>query len=202
MTTTTITLLRHGLPDGESCFRGHTDFALTNTGLEQMSRAVSDLNEVDIVVCSPLQRCAQFARHFSADRVIPYVENKGLIELNFGDWDGQEKQQVWKENQQLVTDFWNDPWGTTPPEAEPLVDFDARVLLCWELLLTQYQGKHVLAVTHAGVIKQVMRHVLDMPRDAKYLQRLSIPYAALITIKVFRDQDGTLWPEVIWPKQY
>ncbi len=196
MTTTYIELLRHGLPHGEDCFRGHSDFALTEQGLQQMQSASEALVDIDVVVTSPLQRCYQFALQYAQAHQIALVSDKGFMELNFGDWDGQPKQQVWDEQQQALSDFWSQPWQHIPPNGESISAYELRIMQAWQQMLEQYQGQRILLVTHGGVIKQILRFILDLPKDATYVQRLHVPYAGRVCLSVYHAQDGSQWPRV------
>ncbi len=48
--------------------------------------------------------------------------------------------------------------------------------------MAHHLGKHVLIVGHAGVIRMVVRHVLDMPLERVF--RLQVPNAGLTRIWV------------------
>jgi alpha-ribazole phosphatase len=199
MTTTTIELLRHGLPEGDDCFRGHTDFLLTDEGLQQMRDSMRGSEVPDVVITSPLSRCHQFAREYSENHQCPLVLNDKIKEIDFGDWDGRRKQDIWQNHQEVLSRFWSTPWEITPPNGESLVAYDQRIKTAWFSMLEEHKGKRILLVTHGGVMKQIVRRVLEMPKDEKYLQRLSIPYAAKITVTVYHDENGKLWPELHWP---
>ncbi|WP_413283504.1 histidine phosphatase family protein [Vibrio sp. MA40-2] len=199
MTTTHIELLRHGLPEGDECFRGHTNFALTEVGLQQMQASTASMPAVGCVITSPLQRCYKFAAGYAKKHHLELIEKAEFMELNFGDWDGKPKQKIWDEQQDKLATFWAKPWQFTPPNGEPVEQYDQRIQLAWTELLQQKKGQKILLVTHGGVIKQILRMVLEMPKTSHYLQRLDIPYAARVTISVFHDDDGTLWPTVHWP---
>ncbi|BAX55098.1 bifunctional RNase H/acid phosphatase [Photobacterium damselae subsp. piscicida] len=67
---TRVDFLRHGLPEGDKCLRGHTDFALTEVGFAQMEHAASSLKELDVIVTSPLQRCATFAHQLRSSLIL------------------------------------------------------------------------------------------------------------------------------------
>ncbi|NOI65265.1 histidine phosphatase family protein [Vibrio sp. 99-8-1] len=199
MSTTYVTLLRHGLPLGEHCFRGHTDFALTDKGFEQMHHSVRNLTEIESVVTSPLKRCADFAYQFAHQHDVSVVEDEEWKEINFGDWDGKEKQFIWQQDQQALSQFWSDPWHCTPPNGETLEAYDLRIHHAWQKLLADHKGKRVLLVTHGGVIKQLFRQIMQMPKSEHYLQRVNIPYAALVNLSVYHDENGKDWPEWQWP---
>ncbi|MDB1125123.1 histidine phosphatase family protein [Vibrio algarum] len=199
MTTTKIELLRHGLPEGDDCFRGHTDFLLTNTGMDQMNASVANSVVPDLVLSSPLLRCRDFAEQYAQKYKLPVIIKQEFKEIDFGDWDGHKKQAVWDNEQEQLTKFWADPWNMTPPNGESLKDYDKRIVLAWQNMLQEYKGKRLLLVTHGGVIKQIMRILLEMPRTNTYLQRMNIPYAAKVEISVYHDENGQLWPEIHWP---
>ncbi len=199
MTTTHIELLRHGLPEGEDCFRGHTDFRLTDEGLIQMRKAAKGSEDVDLVVSSPLVRCQEFASEFSQQLSVPLIVNPDFKEIDFGDWDGKPKQDVWEQEQNALTQFWASPWTNAAPNGETVEAYDKRIEHAWLTMLDEHKGKKILLVTHGGVIKQVLRQVLELAKNEVYLQRLTVPYAAKIKITVYHDTDGKLWPEVHWP---
>nr|WP_157935018.1 histidine phosphatase family protein [Vibrio sp. 10N.286.48.B7]PMH77714.1 hypothetical protein BCU58_12070 [Vibrio sp. 10N.286.48.B7] len=195
---TRIVLLRHGITQGESCFRGSTDFALTRTGLEQMRAATADLKGIEHVISSPLGRCRDFAAEYSKTNSIDLTINDDFREIDFGDWDGKDKQAVWNEDQTQLSAFWRDPWKSPPPNGEAMQTFDERVQSGWKRTLDEHQGKTLLVVTHGGVIKQLLRSVLEMPKNTAHLQRLNIPFAAVVPLSIYRDEKGHLWPELLW----
>ncbi|MEI6890641.1 MAG: histidine phosphatase family protein [Pontiella sp.] len=196
---TQIELLRHGLPEGNECFRGHVDFPITKKGLEQMWASIGASQIAEVVISSPLQRCQRFARAYSDQHAIPLVIKPEFMELNFGDWDGKRKQDIWETDQDTLKRFWSSPWETSPPKGESIADYDRRLSSAWDNLLVEFKGKKIVLVTHGGVIKQILRILLEMPKNAIYIHRLKIPYAAKIKITVYHDDDGKLWPEIHWP---
>ncbi|MEZ8094183.1 histidine phosphatase family protein [Photobacterium swingsii] len=196
---TQVDVLRHGLPEGDGCLRGHTDFAITPTGLCQMHQAIADISHLDQIVSSPLQRCSNFAYALSTSRSTPLAIDAQWQELDFGDWDGRPHKELWQTYQQELDLFWRDPWHNTPHQGESLPEFDLRIIQAWQRLLSDYQGKKLLLVTHAGVMRQLLRHILEMPQTAKYLQRLQLPYAARFRITIFHDENNEDWPQLHWP---
>ncbi|PSW20138.1 histidine phosphatase family protein [Photobacterium sanctipauli] len=194
--TTRIDILRHGLPEGDGCLRGSTDFTITDVGLEQMNQSVSGLDDIEQVVTSPLHRCQYFASTFSARYALPIQNDPQWQELDFGQWDGQDKQALWQEHGEQLTRFWENPWLFTPHGGESLVEFDRRIQQAWQSLIDTYNGKRILLVTHSGVMKQLLRQLLSMPEDATYLQRIDLPYAARYRVTVYTDESGKHWPQL------
>ena len=125
-----IDLLRHGETTAGKCFLGSTNATLTDKGWSQMHNAVSE-HIYDMVVTSPLLRCVDFAKDYSQQHNIPLLIEDDLHEIGFGQWEGKTSEQLWQSDQQALLDFWNDPFGNTPPDGEDMADFVARVNSCF-----------------------------------------------------------------------
>ena len=201
---TTIDLLRHGECEGGLIFRGHTDSPLTDKGWQQMQQAVNHhpqqrqphphpaTDRWQTVISSPLKRCKAFAATLSDQLVI----EPGLQEISFGDWDGQLTEAIQQQTPQAVEAFWQNPADNTPPNGESLQDFQQRITSAWQSIIQQHQGKQSLVVTHGGVIRLILAHVLQMPlRPVSYW---SVPHGCLTQIKIFHQQGSQDWPQLIF----
>ncbi|WP_372768762.1 histidine phosphatase family protein [Pseudoalteromonas sp.] len=185
---TNIYLLRHGLPEGDNCLRGITDFAITELGLEQMEVAVDNL-QFDVVITSPLSRCSYFAQQLAIKQMVNFIENPDLAEMNFGDWDGELLSVLFDEPNANIMRFFEAPYDVTPPNGETMTHFNQRVTKVFNSLCKQYLGKQVLLVTHAGVIREIVQFVLGIPPHLSCHQSLHLDYASLIKISVIEDKD-------------
>ena len=146
---THIDLLRHG-DTGQRGFRGWLDDPLSVQGWEEMRRAVAS-GEWDVVVGSPLQRCALFAREFARARGLPLHLDVRWREYGFGDWQHVPVDELAREQADALARFWADPAGHPPPGAEPFAVFAARVQAALAAL-DAWPGR-VLVVTHGGPIR-------------------------------------------------
>lgn len=171
-----IDLLRHGETTAGKCFLGSTNAALTDKGWSQMHNAVSD-HVYDMVITSPLLRCVDFAKDYSEQQNIPLVIEDDLREIHFGRWEGKTSEQLWKNDQQALLDFWNDPFGNAPPEGEAMADFVARVNRCFSNITHELQNKNILLVAHAGVIKIIICSVLGI--NPGNMQKLTIDHGGM-----------------------
>ncbi|AJR05985.1 histidine phosphatase family protein [Photobacterium gaetbulicola] len=196
---TRVDILRHGLPEGHGCLRGHTDFPITPAGLEQMRSAVKGLDDIEQVITSPLQRCCDFANLFAQQFTLPCQQFSHWKEMDFGEWDGQSQDSLWQQHGTILEKYWQNPWLSTPHGGEDLKAFDIRIQHAWEHLLANFSGQNILLVTHAGVMKQLMRILLEMPRSTSYLHRIDLPYAARYRVTVMTDENGVHWPQIQWP---
>ncbi|WP_454254870.1 alpha-ribazole phosphatase family protein [Pseudomonas sp. Marseille-Q8238] len=182
-----LDLLRHGETERGGGFRGSLDDALTDTGWAQMRQAVSGLAGWDALVSSPLQRCARFADELALTRGLPLQLEPGLQELHFGAWEGRSAAELMVDSERELGLFWNDPYTFTPPEGEPLVRFEARVLAALARLQAQHAGKHLLLVTHGGVMRLLLARARGLPRE--HLLQVEVAHGALFSVLV-DDRSG------------
>ena len=187
--TTLIDLLRHGEPAGGSRFRGSVDDPLSATGWTQLAAATAD-HAWDMIVCSPLRRCREFAQALAAERGADFRIDDDFREIGFGLWEGLTAAQVQAEYGAALTRFWQDPVAHPPPLGEPVADFAARVEVAWQRLLTGAHGRRVLLVGHGGTIAMVLRSVLGMPLSHAWRVRLG--YAGRARVRLDHTKHGTL----------
>jgi len=141
----------------------------------------------DLIVSSPLLRCAAFAREFAHAQGVPLALEEGLAEMDFGEWEGRSAARLMEECPAALADFWRDPLNHPPPGGEPLTRFQARVVAAWETLCRSHAGKRVLLVTHGGVIRMLLCHLQGRPLDR--LLEIEVKHAALFGLQLV---DGVL----------
>ncbi len=180
--TTTIDMIRHGEPVGGNRYRGQLDDPLSEKGWQQMREAVGEHCPWDLIVTSPLRRCSAFAEELAQRHGLPIQKEPRLKEIGFGAWEGKTAQELLAEDDKLLMHFWRDPLNHPPPDAEPLALFCERVVAAWNELLAQHAGKHLLIVGHAGQMRMVLRHVLDMPLERLF--RIQVANAAITRIQI------------------
>ena len=186
MISTTLDLMRHGTPVGGSKYRGQIDDPLSDEGWAQMRAAVADHCPWDVIISSPLLRCVEFARELAQRHDLALELDDRLKEIGFGEWEGRTAAELMQAEPDLLMRFWNDPLNNTPPGAETVAVFRDRVIGAWDQLLARHRGKHLLVVGHAGMVRMIVRHVLEMP--LANLFRIQVPNAGLTRIRV--DDDG------------
>lgn len=188
--STTIDMIRHGEPVGGRRYRGQIDDPLSDKGWRQMREAVGDHCPWDALVSSPLSRCRAFAEELAGRHGRPLALEPRLMEIGFGAWEGRTADELMADDPEILGRFWRDPLNNTPPGAETLPAFRDRVVAAFDTLVDNYAGRHVLVVAHAGVMRMVIRHVLDMPLDRLF--RIDVPNAAITRVRVDRWGDERL----------
>ncbi|TLX59568.1 histidine phosphatase family protein [Stutzerimonas nosocomialis] len=160
-----IELLRHGETERGGGFRGSLDDALTPAGWQQMRCSIRNAGPWDVLVTSPLQRCAAFARVLADERRLPLEVHADLRELHFGEWEGRSAVELMETAADDLGHFWRDPYRFTPPGGEPLVAFERRVLGALAELRGRHAGRRLLLITHAGVMRLLLARAQGLPRE-------------------------------------
>lgn len=183
-----IDMLRHGETELGGGLRGSLDDALTAKGWSQMQAAVEEAQPWQALVSSPLQRCARFAQTLAEQQRLVLQLAPGLQELHFGEWEGRSAADLMLTHEQELAQFWADPYAYTPPGGEAVIDFSSRVLAAIAELHREHAGKHLLLVTHGGVMRLLLARARGLPREQ--LLQVEVGHGALFRLEV--QADGSL----------
>ncbi len=187
MTSTIITLVRHGKVAGPAALYGRTDIALSAAGYSDLTRTLNNLHTqapISQLISSPRLRCLQVAQEFSVQHKILLHTEDNLQEMDFGIWDGipfDELGDEWKN----IEAFWQSPHSMQPPAGESLTDFAARVISSWESLISNNKPGHEVIICHGGVIRILIAHILQLDwHNAALFKQLQIDYASCTRIEI------------------
>jgi probable phosphoglycerate mutase len=190
--TTTI-LLRHGQTEfsTERRFAGRGDIALTGDGRLQAAAAADRLatRGIDAIVTSPLQRARRTAEAVAAATGAPLAVDDGLVEADFGKWEGLtfgEAAQRWPE----AVSAWLASADVAPSGGESFADAARRVLAALDRLLAAHQRETLLLVSHVTPIKTLACRALLAPPAALF--RIHLDVASLTEIDWFADGPAVL----------
>jgi alpha-ribazole phosphatase len=166
-----IYLIRHtktNTIDG-LCY-GQSNVELADT-FSSETRAIKgklpDLTENCLIYSSPLSRCLDLAETFQQQLMI----DERLLEVNFGDWEGSRFDDI----NQKTLQHWAANFVTyAPPNGESFNDLCLRVGAFWEELIATSPAEQVLVITHAGVIRALFAHVLQLPPANAFKFRVDV----------------------------
>jgi alpha-ribazole phosphatase len=208
MQPTFIDVMRHGepegvCPEGGTILRGRTDHALTDKGwlpaYQRAEQLLNDGNEWDVIISSPLIRCAHFAKALITEKLMSHPDcliDARWREIDYGDWDGLSTAKIWQDSPELMEKMWQNPMGFCAPKGEAVTDFSMRIEQAWSDLLMQHQGKRILLVCHGGVMRLLLKQLLLLAPEA--MNRFAIPYAAVSRFRIDHStsEEG---PALTWP---
>lgn len=185
-----LLLLRHGriASARAGCMIGVTDLPLDPFGRAQARAMAERTKDWMPLRCysSPLARCRETALALLPERAVRWDDD--LREIDFGQWETRTFAEMAAERPELV-----EPWKALDPEfafpgGEKLQSFLARVRRAADRL-TRDDAPTVLAVTHGGVIRAMLCHLLGL--DPRQYVAFDVGYAALAVVRLF-DGRGVL----------
>ena len=122
--------------------------------MAELVRLRSELPSGLPVWSSPLLRCRPLAEQLHAQPII----DERLAEMNFGDWEGRR----WEDIPRHELDAWAaDLAGYAPPGGESPRALQRRALA----FVASLTVPEAVIVTHAGVIRTLLAHWLDLADD-------------------------------------
>ncbi len=162
--TTHIGLIRHGLTtwNSDKRIQGQADIPLSTRGKEMVDCWGKKLlpYEWDLLVTSPLARAGETGCILARNLQLPQDTVQGLQEQDWGGWTGctiRELRRTQREKLQQAEDL---GWSFQPPRGESRKQVLQRAAGALHRLALRHPGKRILAVSHQGVIKCLLYHLL------------------------------------------
>ncbi len=161
-----IYLLRHGEIDTtyRGRFVGQVDLSLSESGKLQARLWERELSETElnIIYCIDLERSKVTASIIAGARKQNVEIIPELREINLGDWEGMEIEQV----KRVFAEQWRmrgmEIGNYRPPNGESFSDLASRVLPVFQSMVDNLKG-NILIVGHSGVNRVILCHALGMP---------------------------------------
>ena len=127
---TKIILIRHGETEWNvnEVFRGRIDIELNETGMKQAQLLAKYLSDVkmDAVYSSPLKRALKTAEMIASYHKIRVEIAPGLIDFDYGKWQGLPHQEVKDKYKELYAEWIENPYRVKIPAGESLDDVRER----------------------------------------------------------------------------
>jgi len=187
--STRFILVRHGQTEWNLVerYRGRADIALNDTGREQARRIAQRLvgEPIVAVYAGPLRRTLATAEPIAAAKGLSVQLLTGLIDIDFGVWQGLTPDEV-AVRYPGDYDLWlNQPDQVHFPGGESLRQVRDRAMSAVRALAEKYAGETVVLVSHKIVNKVILCAVLGLSEGA--IWRIEQDNAA---INRFEFQDG------------
>jgi len=162
---TEIILVRHGKTEWNvaETFRGRIDIELNETGIKQAELLAEYLSDVKIetIYSSPLKRALKTAELIANYHQLEVKIAPGLIDFDYGKWQGLPHQEVKDKYKELYTEWISSPDQVTIPDGESLNDVRQRAIGVVDEVIAKYKGTVVL-VSHRVVNKVLICALLGL----------------------------------------
>ena len=187
----TVLLVRHGRTTANSSgvLAGRSPgVRLDDVGTEQAARVGDRLAGLRLaaLVTSPLERCRQTARAIAERQAdgLAARRDKGIIEVDYGEWTGGDLKKLSKEPLWKVVQ--GHPAGAVFPGGESMAGMAARAVAAVRRLDAEVEAEHGpeavwAAVSHGDIIKAVLADALGMHLDA--FQRVVVDPASVSVVR-------------------
>ncbi|NER11980.1 alpha-ribazole phosphatase [Leptobacterium flavescens] len=177
-----IYLIRHTTPRIEkgTCY-GQADLELEETFKQEAGDVLSriTMSPDNLIYSSPLKRCYKLAEKIGST----IITDKRLMELNFGEWELKNWDAInKKELDKWMTDFVDE----IVPGGESYTQLASRSISFLNEVM-QKQDTNVIIVTHAGVIRALLSHILRI--ELKDSFQIKLTYGDVIKLK---KEEGNL----------
>jgi len=162
---TEIILARHGETEWnlKEVFRGRLDIELNETGIKQAQLLAEYLSSTKIqaIYSSPLKRASKTAGIIAGYHNLDIEIVPGLIDFDYGKWQGLPHQEVKDKYKELYAEWINSPEQVKIPAGESLNDVRKRAMSVVGDVITKYKGTVVL-VAHRVVNKVLICTLLGL----------------------------------------
>ncbi|WP_182544863.1 bifunctional RNase H/acid phosphatase [Halosaccharopolyspora lacisalsi] len=197
---TRLVLVRHGQTamSVDRRYSGRGDVELTPLGEQQAVAAAKRVAALEGVVTaegaapvitSPLSRAQQTARAVVEATGAELRTHEGLLETDFGAWEGLTFSEAAEQYTDLHRRWLGDP-SVDPPRGESLQAVFERVASVQRELVEQYAGRTVVIVSHVTPIKAMLRLGLDVGPTLFY--RLHLDLASVSLVEFYPDGNASV----------
>ncbi len=188
-------ITRHGKTQWniESRFQGVKDSPLVQTGIDDAKRLHDYLIDetFDYVYTSPLGRAKQTCKLIFENRDILIKEDKRILEMNFGCFEGMKTEDIFKEYGELYDNLWNHPEKFTvcPGGGETFRDVRNRVEDFISEMKTLKDDQKVFIVTHGMYFICLLGYLMGYePVDFPKINRHVVRGCSLTIVDITNDQ--------------
>ncbi len=192
--TSRIILIRHGQTDSnvEKRYMGWLgEEGLNEIGIQQTHCLAERLRDINIsaIYSSPLPRALETAKPLAQFQNLEVIPNEGIGEMRMGPWKGLSAEEIEMKYPQEWKLWRTDPVKVNLPNRETLNDLQNRVVQEIDNLVKKHPNQSVLLVTHDGVIRVFIAHVVGS--DASIYRRIAVKNASISIVNIM-----PLWKEL------
>lgn len=163
---TKVYLVRHGQTEWNKklTFRGRVDIPLNEAGhmeAQALSHALKDKN-IEAIYTSPLKRSIETAQPVAKFFHLEIVPVQGLIDINYGDWEGLSFHEVKKRYGDQYKKWEKRPDLIRFPNGETLDEAKERSFRAFKNIVKESPDKSILIIPHRVINKILLCALLNI----------------------------------------
>jgi len=165
-----LLFIRHAETDIAGTFCGQSDPPINAAGRIQIAKLLQELHgeTISAVYTSDLQRAVATGAAIAERFGVACVRRSGLREIDFGGWEGMTWDEI-EASDPVYAQQWLDAFPSVPaPQGESVEAFEARVSAEVVHLQQPCDAGTLVVVTHAGVMRAVLRNVCGVGDDVAW----------------------------------
>lgn len=158
--------LRHApVPDPEGRIIGRLDLPCDISDTSSFTALARLLPRQPVLVDSGMMRCAQTigALEGAGMVLVPSITEPDFAEQDFGHWQGHTWNELHAGNDPDLPPFRDNPAEAVPPGGESFAALMVRVAATITKVQSDYAGRDIIAVAHAGTIRAALGLALSLP---------------------------------------
>lgn len=181
---TTVFLVRHGdtRQTDEGVLYTDPEAKLTEKGRAQIRAIASWLGDegIDALFSSSSKRVLSSAEIIGAQLKVNITPVDAFNAWRVGEWEGRTYLDVKKTEPQVYQSWVADPVRNAPPGGEAILDVSKRATEAVRQVIGANEGKRLVVVSHAEVIRALLVDALGMPLENYW--RISVPTGSITKV--------------------
>lgn len=133
-----------------------------------------DISFADQIIASPLQRTKDTANILNQSANLPITYDKRLLEISYGDWDGQKNAELEEKYPEVFDHVLNDVLPTYVTVAggntESFEDVIARAQDFMGSVSQKFPDGQIIVVTHGFTIKAAVLAAMGSPKEMMVIE--------------------------------
>ncbi|MFL0247984.1 histidine phosphatase family protein [Candidatus Clostridium stratigraminis] len=162
-------ITRHGETEWniEGRMQGWKNSNLTKRGRMNATALGRSLKNIEFkkVYCSPLDRTKETTELIFKGRNIEVVYDENLKEINLGELQGLNQEEIKNIYPEFQNHFWENPQEYVPISGESFYDVKDRVIKVLQRIISENPEGNVMIVTHGVVLKTIHAYFKNLTMD-------------------------------------
>ncbi|MGM0436512.1 MAG: histidine phosphatase family protein, partial [Bacillota bacterium] len=186
-------LIRHGQTDAnvKKIYQGNSNVPLNESGKEQAKIIAWRFKGYPIkaLYSSDLERALETARAINQYHDLDLFIERDLQEISLGEWQGKTRDQVKSEYGDFIQQRRDndDIYTTAVPGGESYQMLERRAMDILNRIVSTSNYDHVAIVTHGGIIKSIVGHILDLPHEKR--NAFDVYNTSITVLKYSKDKN-------------